>query len=65
MNEAARFLTIREVAATGILSEHHLRLMAKRGELPGVYAGNRFKVNYPLLIEKLDSESLEAVKTDV
>ena len=29
-----KFLTIRETAATGILSEHHLRLMAKRNELP-------------------------------
>lgn len=56
----ARFMTIRQVAATGILSEHHLRLMAKRGELPGIYAGNRFKVNYPLLVEQLDKESLGA-----
>ena len=54
---APKFLTIRETAATGILSEHHLRLMAKRGELPGIYAGTRFKVNYPLLIEKLNRES--------
>ena len=62
IDESTRFLTIRQVAATGILSEHHLRLLAKRGELPGAYAGNRFKVNYPLLIEKLNCESLEAVK---
>ena len=54
-----RFMTIRETAATGILSEHHLRLMAKRGELPGIYAGSRFKVNYPLLIEKLNHDSME------
>lgn len=52
-----KFMTIRETAATGILSEHHLRLMAKRGELPGIYAGTRFKVNYPLLVEKLDHDS--------
>ena len=54
-----KFMTIRETAATGILSEHHLRLMVKRGELPGIYAGSRFKVNYPLLVEKLNRDSME------
>lgn len=54
-----KFMTIRETAATGILSEHHLRLMAKRNELPGIYAGTRFKVNYPLLVEKLNRDSME------
>lgn len=57
-----KFMTIMETAATGILSEHHLRLMAKRNELPGIYVGTRFKVNYPLLIEKLNHDSME-VKT--
>lgn len=54
-----KFMTIRETAATGILSEHHLRLMVKRHELPGIYAGTRFKVNYPLLVEKLNRDSME------
>ena len=53
------FMTIRQAAATGILSEHHLRLMAKRGELPGIYAGTRFKVNYQLLVDKLNHDSME------
>ena len=56
---APKFMTIRETAATGILSERHLRLMAKRGELPGIYVGTRFKVNYPLLVEKLNRDSME------
>ena len=55
-----QFMTIRETAATGILSEYHLRLMAKRNELPGIYAGTRFKVNFPLLVEKLNRDSMEA-----
>ena len=55
-----KFMTIRQVAATGILSEHHLRLMAKKGELPGIYAGTRFKENYPLLVDKLNQDSMEA-----
>lgn len=57
-----RFMTIREVAKTGILTEHHLRLLEKQNRLPGIRSGNRFKVNLPLLIEQLDDESKEAVK---
>jgi hypothetical protein len=57
MNDNNRFLTIREVAKTGILTEHHLRLLEKQNRLPGVRSGNRFKVNLPLLIEQLDAES--------
>lgn len=59
-----KFMTIRETAATGILSEHHLRLMVKRNELPGIYAGTRFKVNYPLLVEKLNRDSVGVKTTD-
>lgn len=59
MTQAPQFLTIRQTAATGILSEYHLRLMEKQGKLPGIYVGNRFKVNYGLLLEQLDQESTE------
>lgn len=55
--QGKRFLTVREVAATGVLSEHHLRLMIKEGKVPGIYTGNRFMVNYPLLLEQLDAMS--------
>lgn len=54
-----KFLTIRQTAETGILSESHLRLLEKQGRLPGIRSGNRFLVNYPLLVEQLDRESLE------
>lgn len=58
MNEnIPKFLTIRETARAGILSEHHLRLLEKQGRLPGMRAGNRFKVNVAMLIEQLDRES--------
>lgn len=53
-----RFLTIRQTAATRILSEHYLRLLEKQGRLPGIRSGNRFLVNVPLLVEQLDRESL-------
>ena len=55
---AQKFLTIRQTAKTGILSEHSLRLMVAQGRCPGIYSGNRFLVNYDLLVEQLDRESL-------
>lgn len=57
-----KFLTIRQTAETGILSEHHLRMMGKQGRLPGIRSGNRFLVNTTLLIEQLDRESAERVQ---
>ena len=55
-----KFLTIRETAKTGILSEHHLRIMEKQGRLPWVRVGNRFKVNLDLLVDQLNQESTPA-----
>lgn len=57
-NSLPVFMTIRQTAATGILSEHHLRLLEKQGRLPGIYSGNRFKVNINLLKEQLNRDSL-------
>lgn len=57
-----KFLTIRQTAATGILSEHHLRLLEKQGKLPGIYSGNCFKVNVGLLVDQLNRESAERVQ---
>lgn len=50
-----RMKTIREVAALGILPEHALRVMAKRGELPCIYAGNKCLVNVDTLIAQLNN----------
>lgn len=53
-----RFMTIRQVAATGIISEHYLREMVARGECPGFKSGNRFLVNLRALEEKLEKMSM-------
>lgn len=55
-----KFQTIRQTAKLGILSEYNLRLRLAQGKLPGVYSGNRFLVNIPMLIEKLNDESEES-----
>ena len=54
----AEFKTIRETAATGLISEHYLRLMVKRGECPGIQNGTRFLINFEKLVEKLDRQSV-------
>ena len=55
--EIPRFMTIRETAKTGIMSEHNLRLMLRQNRLPGVFMGNIFRVNFNMLIEQLNEES--------
>lgn len=52
-----QFLTIRQTAATGILTEHRLRLMVASGECPGIKTGNRFLVNVRALAELLEEQS--------
>lgn len=54
MQNTPIFKTIRQTAKDGPLSEYCLRLMQKRGELPGVYTGNRFLVNYDRFLEQLN-----------
>lgn len=51
------FKTIRQTAATGITSEHHLRLLVAQGKCPGIRSGNRFLINVQALAELLDAES--------
>lgn len=51
-------MTIREIASTGLLSEHALRLMLKEGKLPAIYIGKKALINYDRLCEEL--QSLEA-----
>lgn len=52
------FRTIRQTAATGVISEYYLRRLVAEGKCPGVMSGTRFLVNVPALMEQLDAESL-------
>lgn len=58
MENKPRMMTIREIASTGLLSEHALRLMLKEGKLPAIYIGKKALINYNRLYEEL--QSLEA-----
>lgn len=58
MAESTKFPSIRGAAERGPLSEYCLRLMLKQGNLPGVYSGKKFLVNYDRLIEQLNGEAV-------
>lgn len=53
--EIPRFMSIREVAKTGLLSEYTLRLMEKQKQLPCVYTGKKCLINFDRLVEQLNS----------
>ncbi len=58
-----QFPTIRQMAATGPLSEYQLRLMLAQGRLPGVFVGStgkHFRVNRRMLLDQLERESRAA-----
>lgn len=53
--EIPRFMSIREVAKTGLLSEYTLRLMEKQKQLPCVYTGKKCLINFDRLVEQLNA----------
>lgn len=59
-NMQPNMMTIREIAKTGLLSEHALRIMLKNGKLPAIYIGKKAIINYDKLCEQLSA--LEAEK---
>lgn len=56
-------MTIREIAKTGLLTEHALRQMLKAGKLPAIYIGKKALINYDKLVDQL--ESLDADFTEM
>lgn len=57
MKDYDKYLTIRQTVERGIITEFQLRKMLRAGELPGFYSGKTYKVNVPMLIDKLDAMS--------
>ena len=58
--EQPKMMTIREIAKTGLLSEHALRIMLKAGKLLAIYIGNKALINYDKLCEQLSSLEADA-----
>ena len=59
-----KFTTIRETAAMPEcpVTEGYLRCMVKRGECPGFYTGNTFRINAPALFAMLEQRSMETIR---
>lgn len=55
------FKTIRQTAATGIMTEYYLRILVAQGRCPGIKSGNRFLINVEALAKQLEAESRKAV----
>ena len=55
-------MTVREVAKTGLLSEHALRIMLKAGKLPAIYIGKKALINYDKLVDQLESLDVDVSK---
>lgn len=58
MQKQPTMMTIREIAGTGLMSEHALRMMLKAGKLPAIFIGKKALINYDKLCEEL--RALEA-----
>lgn len=51
--EKPKMMSIREIAATGLLSESAIRRLIKEGKIQAVYIGKKALINYDKLVEVL------------
>ena len=58
-------MTVREIARTGLLSEHALRLMLKAGKLPAIYIGKKALINYDKLCAELQNLESDVTKPEL
>ena len=50
-----RMMTVRQVAATGILPESAIRNMLRENKIPAVYSGKKAFINFDLLCQQLSN----------
>ncbi len=50
-----KMLTIRQIAATGILSEHAIRMLVKAGKIPHLTVGKKVLINLDTVLKMLES----------
>jgi len=56
MNETTKIpkmMTVRQIAATGLLPENAIRVMLKNGQIKAVYSGKKALINFDNLCEYL------------
>lgn len=55
-NRLPKMMTIRQIAAAKIATEHALRTWVKQGAIPYVKIGNRTLINFDRLLDWLNCE---------
>ena len=50
-----QMMTIRQIAATGILSEHAIRMLVKAGKIPHLTVGKKVLINLDTVLKMLES----------
>ncbi len=48
-----KMMTVRQIAATGLLPECAIRSLLKQGKLPAVYSGKKAFINFDTMCEML------------
>ena len=62
MDMIPKMMTIREIARTGLLSEHALRLLTKQGKLPALYINSKALLDYNTVVEYIGLLAEENLK---
>lgn len=52
-NNIPKMMTVREVAATGLLPESAIRRLLREKKIPAVYSGKKAFINFDTLCEQL------------
>ena len=55
MTTIPKMMTVREVAATGLLPEAAIRRLLKENRIPAIYSGKKAFINFDLLCAQLAS----------
>lgn len=50
-----KMMSVRQIAATGLINESALRRMLKSGQVPAVYSGKKALINFDTLCESLSN----------
>ena len=54
-NNIPRMMSVRQIAATGLINESALRRMLKAGQLPAIYSGTKALINFDTLCNMLSN----------
>ena len=59
-----KMMTVREIAATGVLTETAIRRLLREGKLPAIYSGKKAFINFDLMCEKLEEATKKISETE-